>query len=87
MQGLIPSKQLLQLNNIIIIENIKYFVFCSISFVETLKRVGVRVELILYNGKTHTDLFVQVSYHYNSSLNGPCNPTESVNCAGSSKRW
>lgn len=54
---------------------------------ETLKRVGVRVELILYNGKTHTDLFVQVSYHYNSSLNGPCNPTESVNCAGSSKRW
>nr|GEW93848.1 probable isoprenylcysteine alpha-carbonyl methylesterase ICMEL2 [Tanacetum cinerariifolium] len=31
----------------------------SISFVDTLKRVGARAELILFNGKTHTDLFVQ----------------------------
>ncbi|KAI3722527.1 hypothetical protein L2E82_33566 [Cichorium intybus] len=31
----------------------------SISFVESLKRVGVGAELILCNGKSHTDLFVQ----------------------------
>ncbi|XP_071705694.1 probable isoprenylcysteine alpha-carbonyl methylesterase ICMEL2 isoform X1 [Rutidosis leptorrhynchoides] len=31
----------------------------SITFVETLKKLGARAELILYEGKTHTDLFVQ----------------------------
>ncbi|KAM0022485.1 putative alpha/beta hydrolase-3 [Helianthus debilis subsp. tardiflorus] len=31
----------------------------SITFVETLKRIGVPADLILYKGKTHTDLFVQ----------------------------
>ncbi|XP_076920132.1 putative isoprenylcysteine alpha-carbonyl methylesterase ICMEL2 [Bidens hawaiensis] len=31
----------------------------SITFVDTLKRVGARAELILYHGKTHTDLFIQ----------------------------
>lgn len=31
----------------------------SISFVDTLKRVGARAELILFDGKSHTDLFVQ----------------------------
>ncbi|KAI3799067.1 hypothetical protein L1987_34357 [Smallanthus sonchifolius] len=31
----------------------------SVTFVETLKRAGVPTELILYKGKTHTDLFVQ----------------------------
>ncbi|KAL8266256.1 hypothetical protein R6Q59_003600 [Mikania micrantha] len=31
----------------------------SIAFVDTLKRVGARAELILYQGKTHTDLFIQ----------------------------
>ncbi|KAK9052502.1 hypothetical protein SSX86_029131 [Deinandra increscens subsp. villosa] len=31
----------------------------SITFVDTLKRVGARAELILYQGKTHTDLFIQ----------------------------
>nr|GEU98042.1 probable isoprenylcysteine alpha-carbonyl methylesterase ICMEL2 [Tanacetum cinerariifolium] len=31
----------------------------SLSFVDTLKRVGAWTELILFNGKTHTDLFVQ----------------------------
>ncbi|XP_076883325.1 putative isoprenylcysteine alpha-carbonyl methylesterase ICMEL2 [Bidens hawaiensis] len=31
----------------------------SVTFVDTLKRVGARAELILYHGKTHTDLFIQ----------------------------
>nr|XP_043605848.1 probable isoprenylcysteine alpha-carbonyl methylesterase ICMEL2 isoform X3 [Erigeron canadensis] len=31
----------------------------SIKFVDALKRVGARAELKLYDGKTHTDLFVQ----------------------------
>ncbi|KAL4577363.1 hypothetical protein LXL04_013472 [Taraxacum kok-saghyz] len=31
----------------------------SVSFVESLKRVGVRSELILCDGKSHTDLMVQ----------------------------
>lgn len=30
--------------------------FCSKTFVDTLKRVGAWAELILYGGKTHTDL-------------------------------
>ncbi|XP_071692374.1 probable isoprenylcysteine alpha-carbonyl methylesterase ICMEL2 isoform X2 [Rutidosis leptorrhynchoides] len=33
----------------------------SINFVDALKRVGARAELILYDGKTHTDLFIQDS--------------------------
>ncbi|XP_076919335.1 putative isoprenylcysteine alpha-carbonyl methylesterase ICMEL2 [Bidens hawaiensis] len=31
----------------------------SITFVDTLKRVGARAKLIVYHGKTHTDLFIQ----------------------------
>lgn len=31
----------------------------STSFAETLKRVGVKAEAILYEGKTHTDVFLQ----------------------------
>lgn len=31
----------------------------SISFVDALKRVGAQAELILYEGKSHTDLFLQ----------------------------
>ncbi|XP_061348987.1 isoprenylcysteine alpha-carbonyl methylesterase ICME-like [Gastrolobium bilobum] len=31
----------------------------STSFAETLKRVGVKAESILYEGKTHTDVFLQ----------------------------
>ncbi|CAN1795320.1 Probable isoprenylcysteine alpha-carbonyl methylesterase ICMEL2 [Linum perenne] len=31
----------------------------STSFAETLKRAGVRAEAITYEGKTHTDLFLQ----------------------------
>ncbi|KAI3677403.1 hypothetical protein L2E82_51686 [Cichorium intybus] len=31
----------------------------SITYVDALKRVGARAELILYEGKTHTDLFIQ----------------------------
>lgn len=31
----------------------------SIAFVDALKRVGARTELILFDGKTHTDLFIQ----------------------------
>ncbi|TYJ95562.1 isoprenylcysteine alpha-carbonyl methylesterase ICME-like isoform X2 [Cucumis melo var. makuwa] len=29
------------------------------SFAEVLERIGVKVETVLYKGKTHTDLFVQ----------------------------
>ncbi|KAI3778872.1 hypothetical protein L2E82_08260 [Cichorium intybus] len=32
---------------------------CSITFVDTLQKVGVKAELMLYEGKTHTDVFVQ----------------------------
>ncbi|XP_076914383.1 isoprenylcysteine alpha-carbonyl methylesterase ICME-like isoform X2 [Bidens hawaiensis] len=32
---------------------------CSKTFVESLQRVGVKAELKLYEGKTHTDVFVQ----------------------------
>uniref|UniRef100_A0A7N0UGT9 protein-S-isoprenylcysteine alpha-carbonyl methylesterase n=1 Tax=Kalanchoe fedtschenkoi TaxID=63787 RepID=A0A7N0UGT9_KALFE len=31
----------------------------SINFVDTLKRVGAQAELVLFEGKTHTDLFLQ----------------------------
>ncbi|KAF9626047.1 hypothetical protein IFM89_030715 [Coptis chinensis] len=32
---------------------------CSETFADALQRVGAQVELILYKGKTHTDLFLQ----------------------------
>ncbi|XP_023762066.1 isoprenylcysteine alpha-carbonyl methylesterase ICME [Lactuca sativa] len=32
---------------------------CSKTFVDTLQRVGAKAELMLYEGKTHTDVFVQ----------------------------
>ncbi|KAK9272331.1 hypothetical protein L1049_002702 [Liquidambar formosana] len=32
---------------------------CSKTFVDALERAGVQAELILYEGKTHTDLFLQ----------------------------
>lgn len=34
---------------------------CSIVFVDTLQKAGAKADLILYDGKTHTDLFLQVS--------------------------
>lgn len=34
---------------------------CSKNFAEVLERVGAKVEAVLYKGKTHTDLFLQVS--------------------------
>lgn len=37
---------------------------CSINFVDALKGVGADAELILYEGKSHTDLFLQVSDQY-----------------------
>lgn len=33
----------------------------SKSFAETLQRVGVKSEAIMYEGRTHTDVFLQVS--------------------------
>jgi len=35
----------------------------SKTFAETLKKVGVTAESILYEGKTHTDVFLQVFDH------------------------
>lgn len=35
---------------------------CSKIFADALQKAGAQAELILYNGKTHTDLFLQVSY-------------------------
>lgn len=37
-----------------------HLLLCSKNFAETLKSVGVKTESILYEGKSHTDLFVQV---------------------------
>lgn len=34
----------------------------SVKFAETLRELGVEAKAILYEGKTHTDVFLQV-YH------------------------
>lgn len=34
---------------------------CSVEFAAALKMVGARVNTVLYPGKSHTDLFLQVS--------------------------
>jgi len=36
-------------------------IVCSEKFADALKEAGASADLILYDGKTHTDLFVQVS--------------------------
>ena len=36
---------------------------CSETYVDVLKKAGAKAKLQLYKGKTHTDVFVQVSYH------------------------
>lgn len=33
---------------------------CSKDFADTLQRVGGKAESILYEGRTHTDIFLQV---------------------------
>lgn len=38
--------------------------FCSKSFAETLQRLGAKAEVILYEGKTHTDVFLQVGQSF-----------------------
>ncbi|XVF26683.1 hypothetical protein REPUB_Repub14bG0039200 [Reevesia pubescens] len=40
----------------------------SINFVDALKAVGVEAELILYQGKSHTDLFLQQHHPASNSL-------------------
>lgn len=35
---------------------------CSETFADVLKQAGAKARLQLYKGKTHTDVFVQVSY-------------------------
>ena len=42
-------------------ERVILFFWCSEIFAEALLQVGAQVELILYKGKTHTDLFIQVT--------------------------
>ncbi|XP_065616973.1 probable isoprenylcysteine alpha-carbonyl methylesterase ICMEL2 isoform X3 [Quercus suber] len=38
----------------------RYFlIFCSKTFVDALQRAGAQAKLVLYEGKTHTDLFLQ----------------------------
>lgn len=37
-----------------------HILWCSKDFAETLQKVGVKAQLILYEGKTHTDIFLQV---------------------------
>ncbi|XP_050269870.1 probable isoprenylcysteine alpha-carbonyl methylesterase ICMEL2 isoform X1 [Quercus robur] len=34
-------------------------IFCSKTFVDALQRAGAQAKLVLYEGKTHTDLFLQ----------------------------
>lgn len=41
-------------------------VTCSKNFVAALKRVRAEAEVILYDGKTHTDLFLQVSCSFHA---------------------
>jgi len=36
------------------------FLACSENFAEALNRVGAHAKVVLYEGKTHTDLFIQV---------------------------
>jgi hypothetical protein len=38
-----------------------FYSVCSIDFAAALQRLGAQAELILFDGKTHTDLFLQVS--------------------------
>jgi len=40
----------------------------SVSFAAALRLVGARVQTILYEDKTHTDLFLQVCMFYFSSV-------------------
>jgi prenylcysteine alpha-carboxyl methylesterase len=35
---------------------------CSETYADVLKKAGAKAKLQLYKGKTHTDVFVQVSY-------------------------
>ena len=35
---------------------------CSQTFVDVLQQAGAQAKLLLYEGKTHTDIFLQVSY-------------------------
>lgn len=64
MQGLTPSQVKTPISFLLYMNIfLNIWVFCSITFVETLKKLGVPADLILYKGKTHTDLFVQVSFH------------------------
>lgn len=34
---------------------------CSQTFVDVLQQAGAQARLLLYEGKTHTDIFLQVS--------------------------
>ena len=42
-------------------DNSVYF-SCSETFADVLKQAGGKVKLKLYEGKTHTDVFLQVGY-------------------------
>jgi hypothetical protein len=35
---------------------------CSQTFVDVLQQAGAHAKLLLYEGKTHTDIFVQVTH-------------------------
>lgn len=35
---------------------------CSETFADVLKQAGAKAKLLLYEGKTHTDVFLQVSH-------------------------
>lgn len=48
------------LQQINVSDKLCFFTFCSKTFVDALRRVGAEAELILYDGKTHTDLILQV---------------------------
>jgi prenylcysteine alpha-carboxyl methylesterase len=42
--------------------NSNVYFLCSETFADVLKHAGGKVKLQLYEGKTHTDVFLQVSY-------------------------
>lgn len=37
---------------------------CSQTFVDVLQQAGAQAKLLLYEGKTHTDIFIQVTNVY-----------------------
>lgn len=60
MQQYAATLQTMAPNLISIVTEYEQTVICSKKFVDTLHSVGAKVDIVLFEGKTHTDLFLQV---------------------------